>query len=126
MILDNKNISVDKKIITILNQLFEIERKSKENGHLDKIVRNIERIKSALIQDNQSGEIFYEDPTGEEYSETRNDLEVHIVGENTQDLIVVDVIKPIIRYGNRQLGLTQVIRRGLVSVTSKENIKDEK
>ncbi|MAF72088.1 MAG: hypothetical protein CL591_16065 [Alteromonas sp.] len=126
MILDNKNISVDKKIITILNQLFEIERKSKENGHLDKIVRNIERIKSALIQDNQSGEIFYEDPTGEEYSETRNDLEVHIVGENTQDLIVVDVIKPIIRYGNRQLGLTQVIQRGLVSVTSKENIKDEK
>ncbi|AUC87029.1 hypothetical protein CW735_01495 [Alteromonas sp. MB-3u-76] len=126
MILDNKNISVDKKIITILNQLFEIERKSKENGHLDKIARNIERIKSALIQDNQSGEIFYEDPTGEEYSETRNDLEVHIVGENTQDLIVVDVIKPIIRYGNRQLGLTQVIQRGLVSVTSKENIKDEK
>ena len=126
MILDNKNISVDKKIITILNQLFEIERKSKENGLLDKIVRNIERIKSALIQDNQSGEIFYEDPTGEEYSETRNDLEVHIVGENTQDLIVVDVIKPIIRYGNRQLGLTQVIQRGLVSVTSKENIKDEK
>ena len=126
MNLDNKNISVDKKIITILNQLFEIERKSKENGHLDKIVRNIERIKSALIQDNQSGEIFYEDPTGEEYSETRNDLEVHIVGENTQDLIVVDVIKPIIRYGNRQLGLTQVIQRGLVSVTSKENIKDEK
>ncbi|GAC02925.1 hypothetical protein [Paraglaciecola chathamensis] len=125
MILDNKNISVDKKIITILNQLFEIERKSKENGHLDKIARNIERIKSALIQDNQSGEIFYEDPTGEEYSETRNDLEVHIVGENTQDLIVVDVIKPIIRYGNRQLGLTQVIQRGLVSVTSKENIKDE-
>lgn len=126
MILDNKNISVDKKIITILNQLFEIERKSKENGHLDKIARNIERIKSALVQDNQSGEIFYEDPTGEEYSETRNDLEVHIVGENTQDLIVVDVIKPIIRYGNRQLGLTQVIQRGLVSVTSKENIKDEK
>tara|TARA_R110002153_G_scaffold262480_1_gene423390 strand:- start:2332 stop:2712 length:381 start_codon:yes stop_codon:yes gene_type:complete len=126
MILDNKNISVDKKIITILNQLFEIERKSKENGQLDKIVRNIDRIKSALIQDNQSGELFYEDPTGEEYSETRNDLEVHIVGENTQGLVVVDVIKPIIRYGNRQLGLTQVIQRGVVSVTSKENIKDEK
>ena len=54
MILDNKNISVDKKIITILNQLFEIERKSKENGLLDKIVRNVERIKSGPIQDNQS------------------------------------------------------------------------
>lgn len=122
---DKGSTSLDKKVITILNQLFEIERRTKANDQYEKISRNIERIKDALSQDIQNGEIFYEDPTGEAYSDTRTDLEVHIIGEETENLKVVDVIKPIIRFGNRQLGLTQVIQRGVVSVESQNN-KEEK
>jgi hypothetical protein len=119
-------ISIDKKILTILNQLFDIERKIDGTEELKKIARNLDRIKDALSLNVNGVEIFYEDPTGEKYTETRNDLEAHIVGESTNDLIVIDVIKPIIRYGNKQLGLTQVIQRGVVSVESKAVNKEEK
>jgi hypothetical protein len=119
-------ISINKNTLIILNQLFEIERKMNGNEELNKISRNIERIKDALNMEFNGTEIFYEDPTGQQYNETRNDLEAHIVGESTDDLVVIDVIKPIIRVGNKQLGLTQVVQRGVVSVESKANHKEEK
>ena len=123
---DKNSVSIDKKIIIILNQLFEIERKTRGSDEYNKISRNLERIKDALALDNQGAELFYEDPTGDKYSDTRNDLEAHIVGDETENLVVIDVIKPIIRYGNRQLGLTQVIQRGVVSVESQNKTKEEK
>lgn len=119
-------VPVDKKILVILNQLYEIERKVSGNDELSKISRNIERIKETLGENSDGTEIFYEDPIGQKYTETRNDLEAHIVGAITDDLVVIDVIKPIIRIGNKQLGLTQVVQRGVVSVESKANYKEDK
>lgn len=122
----SNEIIVDKKILTILNQLFEIERKLDGSEDFNKISRNISRIKDSLSQDANGQEIFYENPMGQKYTDTRNDLEAHIIGESTEDLVVVDVIKPIILFGNRQLGLTQVVQRGVVSVESKSINKEEK
>ncbi|MGO4891842.1 hypothetical protein [Flavobacterium sp. W21_SRS_FM6] len=122
----SNEIIVDKKILTILNQLFEIERKLDGSEDFNKISRNISRIKDSLSQDANGQEIFYENPMGQKYTDTRNDLEAHIIGESTENLVVVDVIKPIILFGNRQLGLTQVVQRGVVSVESKSINKEEK
>jgi len=118
-----QEIKIPKLYITLLNQLFEIERKLGESEEYEKIARNIERMKdvfcSEISPQDANTELFYENPMGQTYNETRNDLDAHIIGEGTENLIVVDVIKPIIRIGNRQQGLTKVVQRAMVTVESK-------
>jgi len=120
---NSQEIQIPKMFITLLNQLFEIERKLGESGEYEKISRNVERMKdvfcSEISPQSTNTEIFYENPMGQTYDETRNDLDAHIVGEATENLVVVDVIKPIIRVGNRQQGLTKVVQRAMVTVESK-------
>ena len=76
--------------------------------------RNIEKMKAAFE------ELGYriEDPHGQAYNETRVDLDASIAGVSTEDLVVVEVIKPIIRYVVRDSGgeYTKVIQRGIVVV----------
>jgi len=64
--------------------------------------------------------LFYDDPINQEYKETRTDLEVSIAGESTENLIVSEVIKPIIRYGDDQY--SKVVQKGIVVVTSADPI----
>ena len=61
--------------------------------------------------------LYYEDPMGQVFSETRTDLEASITGTNTENLYVVEVIKPIIRIGDRQF--SRVVQKGIVVVESK-------
>lgn len=77
------------------------------------------KIKDALEEQG----LFYEDPTGQSFKETRTDLEVTISGSGTDNLRVVEVIKPIIREGTRDL--SRVSQKGIVIVES-ENKKEEK
>jgi hypothetical protein len=58
--------------------------------------------------------LFHHDPTGEHFQETRTDLEAAISGKGTEHLKVVEVIKPIIRIGQR--ALSHVIQKGIVVV----------
>ncbi len=119
----SQEIQVPKLFITLLNQLFEIERKLGGSDDYEKISRNVGRMKDVICSEispqNSNTEIFYENPMGQAYDETRNDLDAHIVGEVTDNLVVVDVIKPIIRVGNRQQGLSRVVQRAMVTVESK-------
>ncbi len=57
---------------------------------------------------------FYEDPTGEDFQETRTDLQATISGKGTEDLKVIEVVKPIIRHGRREL--SRVVQKGIVVV----------
>lgn len=120
---NSQEIKIPKLYITLLNQLFEIERKLGGSEEYEKIARNIERMKdvfcSEISPQNSNTELFYENPMGHTYDETRNDLDAHIIGEGTENLVVIDVIKPIIRVGNRQQGLTKVVQRAMVTVESK-------
>ena len=57
---------------------------------------------------------------GQVFSETRTDLEATITGQGTDQLKVVEVIKPIIRVGDSSY--SKVIQKGIVIVQSEDSI----
>jgi hypothetical protein len=106
---------VPKWLLSMLNQLYEIEQKLKCHGDPGNAMRNVTRIKDNL---EESG-IFYEDPMGQVFKETRTDLEATISGAGTDSLVVVEVIKPIIRAGPRDL--SRIVQKGIVVVETKKS-----
>lgn len=99
--------------LKLMNNLYEIERKLALHGDPGNATRNVEKMKDAL-----GGEgLFYEDPMGQPFKETRTDLEASISGSGTDNLVVVEVIKPIIRGGGADF--SRVVQKGIVLVQSK-------
>lgn len=94
--------------IRIINQLFELEKKIQRSADAVTLQRPVDRIKEALT------ELGYQshNPLGEPCNETRTDLEVNIVGNEVQDLVVTDVIKPIIFY--KEGDKTTILQKGIV------------
>lgn len=107
-------IEVPKWALTLLNNLYEIERKLAVHGDPGNASRNIAKIKDAFAEQ----KLFYEDPMGEMFKETRTDLDATISGAGTENLVVVEVIKPIIRTGDA--ALSRVVQKGIVLVQSKD------
>ena len=101
-----------RRLLVVLNQVFEIEKKLKMHGDPNNITRNINRVKDTF----EELGLFYEDPTGEAFQETRTDLEATISGVGTEHLKVVEVIKPIIRLGERRYSI--VAQKGIAVVES--------
>jgi hypothetical protein len=106
-------LSIPKFVLQTLNHLYDAERKLTLHGDPGGVLRNIERIKDAFAEES----LFYEDPMGQPFSETRTDLDASIAGEGTEDLHVTEVIKPVIRYGDPRY--SRVIQKGIVVVRSK-------
>lgn len=114
-----------KNHIFILNQIFEIENKLSKMSENNSIKRNIDRLKNFYeneLDDNIS--FIIENPKGQIYNETRTDVIANIAGESVDNLIIVDVIKPIIRI--KQNGINKIIQKGIVIVQDKNTIKKEK
>lgn len=109
----NTIMEVPKWIFQVLNNLCDIERKLSIHGDPGNAKRNVDRIKETL----EAEKLYYEDPMGQVFSETRTDLEASITGTKTENLYVVEVIKPIIRIGDRQF--SRVVQKGIVVVESK-------
>ncbi len=107
-------IELPKVLLQTLNQLCDIERKLVLHGDNAGILRNVERLKDAFA----SEQLFYEDPMGQSFSETRADLEASIAGESTENLFVTEVIKPVIRHGDKNY--SRVIQKGIVVVRSQD------
>ena len=103
---------IPKYVLQVLNNLCDIDRKLSIHGDPGNAKRNVERIKEAL----EDIKVFYEDPMGQSFSETRTDLEATITGEGSDNLRVVEVIKPIIRVGDRNF--SRVVQKGIVIVQS--------
>lgn len=108
-------IEVAKWILQVLNNVCDIERKLALGGDSLNARRNTERIKEAF----DSLQIFYEDPMGQAFDETRTDLEASITGAGTEDLEVVEVIKPIVRVHFGDRSHSRVVQKGIVVVQSK-------
>jgi hypothetical protein len=104
---------IPRSVLQTLNHLYEAERKLLLYGDPGGVLRNIERIKTAWAEE----EVFYEDPMGQPFNETRTDIEASIAGEDTENLHVTEVIKPVIRRGNPEY--SRVIQKGIVVVQSK-------
>ena len=106
---------VPKWASNLLNQLYEVERKLSLHGDSGNALRNVAKMKTTL----EEQRLFYEDPIGQSFKETRTDLEVTISGQGTENLYVVEVIKPILRYGTRDL--STVFQKGIVVVESRSH-----
>lgn len=109
---------VPKWAFTLLNNLYEVERKLATSGDPGNATRNVLKMKDALAEQG----LFYEDPMGEVFKETRTDLEATITGTGTENLVVVEVIKPVIRFG--EAAFSRVVQRGIVLVESKVDLKN--
>lgn len=112
-------LEAPKWALQLLNNVYEIEQKLLLHGDPGNAKRNVEKIKEALFSErvfSMDDGLFYENPFGQTFNETRTDLEATISGNSTENLVVVEVIKPIIRYGKPEL--SQVVQKGIVVVQS--------
>ena len=100
---------MDKLTLSLINQLFEIERKLAAK-QVDVVDRNLERIKHDL----EGSGIKVIDPTGEKYEETRTDCQANIVGELGKNMVITRTMKPII-IANTPNGM-ELVQRGTVIV----------
>lgn len=112
-----------KPYFELLDQLFEIERKLENIEESNSISRNLNKMKdifeTSLFSSSTSSDIglIYHNPIGESYNETRSDLEASIAGNSTENLVITEVIKPIIRRKSGEN--TFIVRKGVVVVESK-------
>lgn len=117
-----EQIKIPLPYLELLDQIFEIEKKVDAIKESNSIIRNVNRMKeifsniSSSADEHEAGLIIH-NPIGESYNETRTDLEASIAGSSAENLIVVEVIKPIIRY--RKGGTNVIARKGVVVVESK-------
>jgi hypothetical protein len=115
-------IPILKYVLVTLNQLYEIDTKLRVHGDGGNAARNVQRIREEI---EQNCLLFYEDPMGQRFDETRTDLEATITGAETDALTVVEVIKPIIRAGTE--ATSKVVQKGIVVVRAAEtSSKDTK
>lgn len=99
--------------LKILNQIFEIEKKIEHKPELNGLQRHVNRIKD---QFEELG-LIYTNPIGEPYSETRTDCEATIAGNSTNNLSIIEVIKPIISL--KEGAFSTIVQKGLVIVEGK-------
>lgn len=117
------NFKQYKPYFELLDQLFEIERKLENIEESNSISRNLNKMKdifeTSLFSSSTSSDIglIYHNPIGESYNETRSDLEASIAGNSTENLVITEVIKPIIRRKSGEN--TFIVRKGVVVVESK-------
>lgn len=110
---------VPKPLLTALNQVYELEQRIAKHGDSCNLGRHIERMKDAF----EELGLVYEDPMGQRVSETRTDLEVSIAGTRTENLVIVEVIKPVIRVVDRGMpGFSKVVQRGVAVAKATEEV----
>jgi hypothetical protein len=126
-------LQIPKAILTVVNQLYELEQKIKRHGDSCNLLRNVTKMKDAFAEEGLPGGdvggthlrigLAYEDPMGQKFQETRTDLDATISGAGTENLVVVEVIKPIIRAVCRDSGgeFARVVQKGVVIVESKKD-----
>lgn len=107
----------EKQYLDIINQVFEIEKKISKLSQENSIQRNIKKLKS--IFEHELGyelSLTYHSPIGESYNETRTDCEASIAGTCCDNLIITEVVKPIIRIRFRQSSI--ILQKAVVIAQS--------
>lgn len=97
-------------ICALINQTIEIKKKISQE---DKIHRNIDRIFRSL--EAEKIKVLY--PINEPYNETRTDCEANIASEQSDNLVITEIIKPIIYLEKDDF--PTLIQKGIVIVESK-------
>lgn len=94
----------------IINQLFEIQHKINEQGTAAAFERNFNRL-SAIFE--EEGFII-QDPTNEQYTDSRTDCEASIVGSMSSKMKISKTLKPIIY--KKADGAVQLVQKAVVLV----------
>ncbi len=98
-----------KQVIEIVNQLYILKTKIEKDGNIAIYGRHLQRMQQAIENMGYS----YHSPEGEKYTETRTDIEATITGEPTDNMIIVQVVKPIV------MQASQIVQAGIVIVEGK-------
>ena len=98
-----------KQIINIINQVFEIEKKSGASGTLN-IQRHLDRIKAELAELGYD----YHNPVNEKWDETRTDCEANVAGSLKSKMLITEVIKPVVHL--KKDGAKKIIQKAIVVV----------
>jgi hypothetical protein len=99
--------------IRIINQVFELDKKTADRPELSSLQRNIDRIKQHF---EEAGYTIL-NPLGEPYHETRLDYEASISGDMGDEMEIVNVIKPIVYLSND--GQKSILQKGVVIAAAK-------
>ncbi|HNC01712.1 MAG TPA: hypothetical protein PKK64_13040 [Saprospiraceae bacterium] len=123
-------VKVPQAYLDLINQVFEIEKKSTLLKEENSILRNVNKLKDLMqnelfnVKGNETPIGFtYHNPIGENYSDTRTDCEASIAGTKTDDLEIVEVIKPIIFYNyfEDSRPMKNIAQKAVVIVKSRDN-----
>jgi hypothetical protein len=117
-------VRIPRSIFTVLNQLYELEQKLARHGDPAGLGRHVAKMRDAFAEEGLTtgggGRVCltYEDPLGQRFDETRTDLEATIAGPRADDLVVVEVVRPVIRavLGD---GFSTVVQTAVVVVESR-------
>lgn len=105
--------------VALLNQLHQICSKAGRISDDGALLRHADRMRQ-LFEDFGW---FIEVPLGQIYDETRTDCVATIAGTGTENLRIVEVVKPIIRV--EQDGVLRIVQRGIV-VAQRRHLPDRR
>lgn len=105
--------SVPEEFLYLINQVFDMERKVSKLTESNSLSRNLDRMKNKFLDLG----LEMANPLGESYDETRIDCEANIAGSSSDNLVITDVIKPIVRLRNG--GTSMIVQKAVVIVESK-------
>jgi hypothetical protein len=101
---------MNKEMINLINQVFEIEQKLARIDDTLRLGRNTDRMKHEL----QLLGFTFSDPTGQHFDESRTDCDANILGELSESMYISKVLKPVVYYESE--GLKTVVQRAVAIV----------
>ena len=120
-------VKVPQQWLDLINQVFDIEKKSFQIKEEHSIHRNINKLRDLIENELFKGTagtvgLSYHSPIGETYSDTRTDCEASIAGTSADNLEIVEVIKPIIFYSflEDEKVIKAIVQKAVVVAKSKQ------
>jgi len=95
----------------IANLVFELDKKVVSKNDNPTLLRIHGKMKQVVAD----AGIWLYDPSGEKYSETRTDIEANIAGSSTKNLVIKEVIKPVLY--KEDGGKKILLQKGIVIVS---------
>jgi hypothetical protein len=99
-----------KSLFRLFNQVFELERKIDQLADSESVTRQVRRMRDLFEQDFQ---LTYEDPLGQPFNETRTDVEARVAGDSADNLVIIETLKPVIRYWHNPRQ-SEIVQKGIV------------
>lgn len=98
------------QLIPLINQIHDLKNKVAKRTESAPFDRNFNR----LFRQFEAYGLHYLDPIGEPYNETRTDCEATISGRSTKNLVISEVIKPIVY--QKDQNTNQILQKAVVIV----------